>query len=258
MYILSDMVYQQLIKQFKRTTINVSDIQNIYVYESFKDVPEFINWNKNRPPDETRINELKIYYSTNNTKVIPGIIYGWQKDNKSKIEIYDGIHRILAASELYKEKQQNFTILLSIMKIQNENFVISDFKAINKSCPVPILYTEETPIYKKNVCEHVINQLCEKYQAFLSPSRKPFQHNFNRDATLDWLSEFDIDWTLNGLSGIILQELSGLNYIAKDFVTRNNIKPPKKCEFHNFYLWYLEKDVIKKKIESSVRQYYFV
>lgn len=251
-------MYQQLIKQFKRISINVSDIQNIYVYDSIKDVPEFSNWNKNRPPDESRINELKLYYSTNNTKVVPGIIYGWQKDSNSKIEIYDGIHRILAASELYKERKQDFTILLSILKIQDEHMVISDFRAINKSCPVPILYTEETSVYKKSVCEYVINQLCEKYKAFMSPSRKPFQYNFNRDVTLEWLSEFNIDWSLNGLSEIILQELNGLNYVAKDFVLRNNIKSPKKCEFHNFYLWYLEKDFIKKKIENNIKKLYYI
>jgi hypothetical protein len=251
-------MYQQFVKQFKRSFINVSDIQNIYVYESFKDVPEFINWNKNRHPDESRINELKLYYSKNNTKVIPGIIYGWQKNSKSKVEIYDGIHRILAASQLYKETQQNFTILLSILKTEDENVVISDFRAINKSCPVPILYTEETSIYKKNVCEYVINKLCENYKAFVSPSRKPFQYNFNRDVTLEWLSEFDIDWTLNGLQDIILQELNGLNHAAKNFVLRNNIKSPKKCEFHKFYLWYLEKDFIKRKIETSIKEVYYI
>lgn len=232
--------------------IKVSEKQTIQLLK-YSDIKQFINWNKNRKPDESRIAELKDFYIKNNTVVIPGIIYAWDNDS---LEIYDGIHRLLAAKDIYDNYKKNFTILLSVLKTSNENDVILDFKALNKSCPVPILYTEESSLYKRRVCEDVVSELCKRYIQFVSPSRKPYQHNFNRDNTLDWLSEFDIDWTLKGLKDIIIQELNGLNFVAKDFVSRNHIQVPKKCDYHNFYLWYLEKNFIRKKIENAVKHYY--
>jgi hypothetical protein len=236
--------------------INVSEKQTIQICDK---IPDIINWNKNRPPDTLRINELKEYYISEKIKIIPGIIYAWNIDNNSPLQIYDGIHRILAAKELL-EKDENiqFTFLICIYNTDDENLIIKDFKAINKSCPVPSLYTDEQnelSLLKRVVCENVVSELCKKYYSFVSPSRKPYKYNFNRDVILEWLSDFEIDWSLKNLSNIIIQELYGLNYFAKDYVYRNNITTPKKCEYHNFYLWYLEKTYIRSKIEQSIKNY---
>lgn len=234
--------------------IEVSEKQTIQICNK---IPEFTNWNKNRPPDNTRINELKEYYLNEKVKVIPGIIYAW--DNNETLQIYDGIHRILAAKELVKENNNlQFTFLMNIYKTEDEDLIIKDFKAINKSCPVPTLYTNEQnelTLLKRVVCENVISELCKNYQAFVSPSRKPYKYNFNRDVTLEWLSEFDINWNVKNLSNIIIQELQGLNYFAKDYVQRNKIDAPKKCNYHNFYLWYLDKSFIRNKLEKAISNY---
>lgn len=235
--------------------IQVSDTQFIQVCNSF---PNFINWNKNRPPDEIRINDIKEYYVRENITVIPGIIYAWDKCKNNELEIYDGIHRLLAAKELFISDCKEFTFLLNIVKTTNEDIIINDFKSINKSCPVPNLYTEtndQINLIKRVVCENVVSELCNKYRDFVSPSRKPFRYNFNRDVTLEFLSELNVDWNIKGLSNIILQELYGLNFIAKDFVARNKLQIPKKCEYHNFYLWFLEKNFIKEKLEHSIKKY---
>lgn len=234
--------------------IEVSEKQTIQICNK---IPEFTNWNKNRPPDNTRINELKEYYLNEKVKVIPGIIYAW--DNNETLQIYDGIHRILAAKELVKEDNNlQFTFLINIYKTEDEDLIIKDFKAINKSCPVPTLYTNEQnelTLLKRVVCENVISELCKNYQAFVSPSRKPYKYNFNRDVTLEWLSDFDINWNVKNLSNIIIQELQGLNYFAKDYVQRNKIDAPKKCNYHNFYLWYLDKSFIRNKLEKAISNY---
>lgn len=235
---------------FKKTqkdfAIEVSDKQTIYIC---KKIPDFVNWSKNRPPDTTRINHLKEYYVAEKVEFIPGIIYAW--DNGDKLQIYDGIHRVLAAKELNLQ----FTFLMCVYKTDNEDLIVKDFKAINKSCPVPTLYTDdqnEMTLLKKLVCENVVEELCKKYYAFISPSRKPFIYNFNRDVIIEWLSEFKIDWNIKNLSIIIIQELQGLNFVAKDYVERNKINTPKKCKFHNFYLWYLSKSFIQDKLEQHI------
>lgn len=108
------------------------------------------------------------------------------------------IHRILAAKELLEsENNLEFTFLMCIYKIEDEELIIKDFKAINKSCPVPTLYTDEQnelTLLKRVICENVVSELCKRYQPFVSPSRKPYKYNFNRDVILEWLSEFEVDW----------------------------------------------------------------
>jgi hypothetical protein len=242
------------LRSTKNLVIQVSDKQTICICQS---IPPFTNWNKNRPPDPVRVGEIKEYYLKEKLTVVPGIIYAWEKsdDDDSPLQIYDGIHRLLAAKELMTQGQ--FTFLLCIYKTDDENLIIKDFKALNKSCPVPVLYTEENEnLLKRIVCENVVAELCKKYPTFVSPSRKPYKYNFNRDSVLEFLSELEIDWNISGLSTIIIQELSGLNWVAKDFVQRNNINVPKKCDFHNFYLWYLEKSFIKEKLEKSLRNFF--
>lgn len=238
----------------KEILIKISNNQKII--ECTK-IPEFTNWNKNRPPDVTRINELKEYYISEKVKFIPGIIYAW--DNNKTLQIYDGIHRILAAKELFEsERDLEFRFLMCIYKTDNEELIIKDFKAINKSCPVPTLYTDEQnefTLLKRVVCENVVSELCKRYPSFVSPSRRPYKYNFNRDVILEWLSDFEVNWSIKNLSNIMIQELQGLNYVAKDYVQRNKIDVPKKCNYHNFYLWYLEKSFIRAKLEHSIKNY---
>jgi hypothetical protein len=233
--------------------IKVSD--NKTIIECTK-IPEFTNWNKNRPADVTRINEIKEYYISEKVKFIPGIIYAW--DNNKTLEIYDGIHRILAAKELLKNEGIEFRFLMSIYKTDNEELIIKDFKAINKSCPVPTLYTDEQTeftLLKRVVCENVVGELCKRYSSFISPSRRPYKYNFNRDVILEWLSDFEINWNIKNLSNMMIQELQGLNYFAKDYVQRHKIDVPKKCDNHNFYLWYLDKSFIRDKLENCIKNY---
>lgn len=164
----------------------------------------------------------------------------------------------MAAKELQLSNNINFTFLLNITKTNNEDVIIDDFKSINKSCPVSILYTEmneQINLIKRVVYENIVSELCNKYKDFVSPSRKPFKYNFNRDVTLEFFSELNIDWNIRGLSNIVLQELYGLNFIAKDFAIRNKLQIPRKCEYHNFYLWFLDKNFIKEKLEYSIKKY---
>lgn len=100
-----------------------------------------------------------------------------------------------------------------------------------------------------------MTHLTNQYPSFVSPSRKPFRYNFNRDSILEWLSEFEIDWTIPGLSNIITQELSALNFIAKDFAQKGNIQTPNKCKIYNFYLWYLDRSFIQEKIQTTLSNF---
>jgi hypothetical protein len=177
---------------------------------------------------------------------VPGIIYAWEKNGR--YIVYDGIHRLLAAF-LY---DNNMEALIQLRRTDKEQDIIDEFLNINKSISVPSIYLEETDVLKKLVCQNVANEMCKRFPTFVSPSRKPYTYNFNRDNLVEFISTLDVDFTKSGIDNQVINELMGLNYVAKDFVKRNNISCPKKCDFHKFYLWYLDKAVIKQRIENSL------
>ena len=209
-------------------------------------ISDIANWTKNRPPDNVRIEQIRKYYQDNNVDLVPGIVSAWKKDNY--YIVYDGIHRLLAAYQY----SQDMSLVLQVNSTVREQDIIDDFLNINKSVSVPSIYLEETDTLKKLVCQNVANEMCRRYSRFVSPSRKPYVYNFNRDNLVEFVSSFNIDFTKQGVDSRIINEFVGLNKYAEDFIRRNNIKPSKKCDDYRFYLWYLEKDLIKKKIEMSL------
>lgn len=206
-----------------------------------------MNWDKNRPPDNVRVAQITEHYKITNADIVPGIVYVWYKNDK--YIVYDGIHRLLAAF-LYGE---NMTVLLHVTKTDMEKDIVEDFININKSVCVPILYLEENNVLKRHVCESVAKKMCEKFTNFVSPSRRPFIYNFNRDNLIEFVSTFEIDFTKKSIDNIIFNELQGLNHVARQYVIRNKIQCPKKCQYHDFYVWYLDKSLIKHQIETTVR-----
>ncbi len=226
---------------------------NVILYKTSIDNLEHfncINWNKNRPFDSSRVENIKEYYDTNNITIIPGIIYGWKKTEDSKtIEIYDGIHRYLAGNS-------NMELLIQIYTTNDESLIIEDFKNINKSINVPTIYLEENNYIKRQVCENVVKHMCEKYKNHVSPSRNCQQQNFNRDNLIEFISKLQIDFTMKNLDNIIIQELHGLNYQAKDYINKNKIPVPQKSHYNNFYLFFLQDSFIKCKLEASINRDY--
>ena len=211
---------------------------------------EFVNWNQNRPPDPVRIHQIQKYYKQNCIKIIPGIIYAWSllNDNDNKYIIYDGIHRLLAGFESKLE----LYVLIQIKYTDREQDIVDDFMNINKSISVPSVYLEQNNTLKRIVCESVVNTLCLKYPMFVSSSNKCHTYNFNRDNVIQFISELNIDFTKHGIDKMILNEMDNLNNQAYDFVKKHKINHPSKCKEHNFYLFYLDKLIIKNAIEKSV------
>jgi hypothetical protein len=208
------------------------------------------NWNRNRPADNVRIDDILKYYNNKQITCIPGILSVWK--NGSKYVIYDGGHRYFAGIDRLRDTGVDMTCLLRILSTEDEKEIVEDFCYINKAISVPTLYLEETvDTAKKRVCEHVTNYLCSKYWNFCSPSRKCLQYNFNRDIFMEFLSDLKIDFARKDVEAHLILELEGLKNYAKDHVMRNRIVTPRKCEFYNFYLFYLSYAFMKARIESN-------
>jgi hypothetical protein len=206
---------------------------------------EFENWDKNRPPDEVRVKQIKEFFDNKNADTIPGIIYAWDK-GEDRLQVYDGIHRLLAG----KECNRGMICLIQVNSTSIEQEIIDDFLNINKSVSVPSIYLEETSALKKMVCQEVADEMCRRYPKFVSPSRKPYAYNFNRDNLVEFISTLQIDFCKPNINIQIVNELIGMNHFAKDFVSRNKVSYPRKCTFHNFYLFFLDKSVIKNRLEE--------
>ncbi len=224
-----------------------SNFNVLQLYSTDDLLASFTNWSKNRPPDESRIENIREYYMKHNVRLVPGMIHVWFNPDDNTYKVYDGIHRYLAAMR----QDVQMTMFIRVFKTQDEQAVIDDFININKSISVPSIYLEEGNLYKRIVCTNVTRKFCEKHGAFVSPSRKPYVYNFNRDVFTEFLSELQIDFTKENVDNIILNSLAGLNHYAQSFVTDNKIECPKKCHFHKFYLFYLDKNFIKSKIEHD-------
>lgn len=209
----------------------------------------FLNWSKNRPVDPVRIAQIQEFFSCNNIRIIPGVISIWQHHNK--FHVYDGIHRLQAAFN----SSMNMTLLIHVLMSTKEQEVIDDFVNLNKSINVPVIYLEETNWMKRNVCQSVADEMCRRYSAFVSPSRNPYRYNFNRDNLVDFLSTLEIDYTMSGVDKILLNEFVGLNLRAMDYVNSNKIKHPNKCDYHKFWLFYLDQHLIKHCLEKACRQF---
>ena len=222
-----------------------NEIIKLFTVEELKN-KTIMNWNKNRMPDRIRIEQIKEYFKYNNIDLVPGIISVWEKDNQWIV--YDGIHRLISSLE---NGNNDMKVIIRKITTQKEKEIIDDFLNINKSISVPSIYLENDNELKKLICQNVVEHLCSKYPNFVSPSRKPCIYNFNRDILIEFISDLNINFNKNGIDKLIINELSILNDTAKDFVKVNKINTPKKCKYYNFYLWYLDKSIIKQKIESA-------
>ena len=249
---------QELINQLKELNIQNNKLENNKTIYKEKGKYEIVktdinslrkiniqNWNKNRPYCKVRVDEITNYYNEKNIKIIPGIIYLWY--NKNIYYILDGLHRFTGAKQL----KRNIKVIININYSKNEQDVVDEFINLNKSIAIPSIYVDNDKI-KKEVCEKVIDKLCINYSQFISPSRKHFVYNFNRDLLIEFVSTIDINFQIENVANKIYIILMELNKQAKKTVIDGNLNYPKKCDKYNFYLFYLKKHFIKEKIEELV------
>lgn len=228
------------------------DLDLMLYHSSDINFEAFSNWTKNRPPDQVRIQQIKEHFLNNNTLLVPGIISVWNKFGD--FYIYDGIHRFLAVKEIVEQNpEREFFMLIQLKLTKREQDIIDDFINLNKSVSVPSIYVEDTDILKKTVCQNIAEELCKRYPTFVSPSRKPFIYNFNRDNLIEFISTWQINFSKPGVQQLAFQELLKLNIEAKTYVEKMGISHPKKCKYHDFFLFYLDPVTIQRRMEEILR-----
>ena len=147
------------------------------------------NWNKNRPPDRSRIPEIIDLF--NQKEYIDGFIYLFKC--KDIYYCYDGIHRLEALREYYNNYSniKNHKVFVHIFMKYNEYKIEEKFKQINKCIPVPEIYTEAAyNLDFKDKVLFIVDKTYEDFQQHFSSSKKPHKIHENRDCMVDKITSF--------------------------------------------------------------------
>lgn len=160
------------------------------------------NWEYNRPPDETRCQEIATYI--HDKKPSLDTMFYLSFTNKSQtFSIYDGIHRYTALKIISNNKRNdlldtfganseyicNQFILVNIRFNATNGELIEAFQTLNKSISVPTLYLRDTSRDKKDTIENIVNEWQIKYKTHFSASSKPNRPNINREMFINLLDE---------------------------------------------------------------------
>ena len=215
--------------------------QNEYLYMSDGSFlrENVTTWKYNRPPDNMKISEIVKVIEENNRHTIEGLIYVAYIDNN--FVCYDGNHR-LEALKLLKTKK---LVLVNVMVVKNNDEIKRRFVELNKSNPVPEIYTINSSLSSekmKKMIEDVVDNICKTYSKFRSPSTNPRRPNFNKNIITDLLYRRykDEDHTTLNASKIFSAILNlNLDYSQNKHINhaKYSVGMLKKCKKGGCYLF---------------------
>jgi hypothetical protein len=207
------------------------------------DNPKICNWEYNRPPDLNRCEEIAKYYYDSKC-MLDTMFYMAYSTINNFYKIIDGIHRYTALKHLKKENSKELDLItygdfgsnndanfiynqyiLCNIRINPSEYILKElFQNLNKSKPVPELYTEENRQAEKII---IVNQIVslwyQKYKQHFSNSTNPNLPNTNMTNFTELVSYLYDKYNISKTNKELLQQI--LNN-ENEFVKSN---PPKKC-----------------------------
>lgn len=165
-----------------------------------------VNWQYNRPPDQTRCYDIARYIYRSKTAVDTMLYLSFNTKNQT-FDIIDGIHRftsikiiennnskpldLLTPSEFGNNEDAQWLydsyIIINLRINASEGELIELFKSLNKSNPIPELYIRDVNKCKKDIIESMSNNWQVKYTCHFSSNNSPNKPNINRDRFIDLL-----------------------------------------------------------------------
>ena len=167
-----------------------------------------INWEYNRPPDDTRCEDIA-RYTYISKEPMDTMLYVSFSNKKKMYEVLDGIHRFTAlkiikehnskpreldllTSNTYEFGSNNDAtwlyksyILLNVRFNATEQCLISVFKNLNKSIPIPELFVRDFASEKRATIINIVDNWKDKYKSHFSSNRKPNKPNINREQFIE-------------------------------------------------------------------------
>ena len=150
---------------------------NIYAIpmEKYKTL-DVKQWKFNRPPDMTRIPEIRDWMSQfRRMDVVLNLAY----ISGEGLVCFEGNHRRLALEGL------DIPVLVDIVWDATDETINHEFRRLNKAVSVPDLYVADTPATLRVELEDAVADFRKKYSSMESNSGRPQRPNYNRDKLTD-------------------------------------------------------------------------
>lgn len=199
------------------------------------------NWDYNRPPDETRCLDIAryIYLSKDSMDTMLYISFS---NKKKTFDVIDGIHRYTALKIIKENNSKsldiitpsefggnddaiwlyNSYIILNIRFNSTEESLISLFKNLNKSIPIPELYVRDFEKERRTTIENIANTWQIKYKTHFSSNPRPNKPNVNRDKFIELLDYLYEKYKIREKTNV------KLDYLLQDANTRISMNIPSK------------------------------
>jgi hypothetical protein len=178
------------------------------------------NWIKNRPPDETRFEEIKENICKPNY-IFNNVLHFYYNFKKDTFEIIDGAHRyytILSLNKGEKELIYSKDVILFVYVNKTEGELSDIFINLNKSICVPELYSSmEYSLRQREIIDNAVSIWQEKYKSHFSPSNSFRIPQINRENFYNLLTELTERFKVRNESKL-LDILDKLNEYIRDYV----------------------------------------
>jgi hypothetical protein len=229
-----------------------------------------INWDFNRPVDNTRSYEIARYIF-NEKQHIEGMIYLSYNNKTNKFDVIDGIHRLTALSIIQSNNclDTNYItpsefgsnkdavwlyeqqLIVNIRFNSTNGSLIDVFQNINKCQIVPELYTnKDTSLIKRNIINNIANEWQVKYKKHFSSSLNPMVGNTNLYNFTELLTiiyeKYIIDEHL--ITNIINDKLEEININIKTNIPKKiSVNARIRCVESGCYVFLYKNDEIIRK-----------
>lgn len=219
------------------------------------------NWEMNRPPDPSRVEEIVSKLRPN--QLMNGTIHVWKYPTDTIWNVYDGIHRLQAMEKYSRQTGNSIQCIIRFKTPLQIKDIYEEFNTLNRSVPVPEIYLRAPDEPKKTICMRISTQLYTEYKAFHKTSRRPRRPHFNRDRLMDDLTDLEIDFSMENMEKRLYTTLIELNtgYAKRISWDRLRLEESgngndrerqilEKCESMNFFLFNVEWSELKQKVEQ--------
>lgn len=224
------------------------------IHGMMKPENKIIPWEYNRPVDMLRVEEIVEFIARK--QIMDWALYMIYDTKMHIYKVVDGNHRfhaIRAFLERNPETDYSQKVAVSILIDPTFGETTDWFQALNKSNPVPELYTEDKRNGdKRQVIESVLKEIQDKWKSHFSSCMKPHVPNINRDRFIDILNILYEKYARTNRSlarDILMDKIDKKNtWVRENILTMKKIpkKVVEKCEESGCYLFLLKSEWLEE------------
>lgn len=225
---------QHYLKEFRVLSTNIYAIP----MEKFKTL-DVKQWRHNRPPDMTRIPEIRDWMSQ--FRRMDGVLNLAYISGEGLV-CFEGNHRRIALEGL------DIPVLADIVWDATDETVNHEFRRLNKAVTVPDIYVVETTATLRVELEDAVAEFRRRFSYMESTSGRPQRPNYNRDRFTDEIMRLQKELVIPVPE--LMRRMYALNeaYSTKD-KSKLTEKIRQKCETSGLWLFAWSSSISAKELQ---------